>query len=172
VTLSPPVRIVALSGLLLALAAAGVLEYPKLKHRFLTHHPAATPTRVAVTPAPAAPSPAPAAPAKAGFVIPAMPPAVGAALKRHDTVVVFVYSPASPDDLALFAQARAGARQADAAFVPLDVSQGTTAVDVYAWVKQPADPETLVVKHGGRVAFAIQGATDSVSVAQAAATAR
>ena len=163
-TLSPPVRIVALAGLLLALAGAGVLEYPKLKHRF-----ASTPAPVRTTPA--APVRSVPAPAPAVHAVPGVPSVVTAALRRHGTVVAFVYSPSSPGDRALLAEARAGARAAHAAFVPLDVEQDAVAVDVYAWTRQPADPEVLVVRRPGRIAFAIRGATDRVAVAQAAATA-
>jgi hypothetical protein len=172
VTLSPPVRIVVLAGLLLALAGAGVLEYPKLKDRL--HHsqaaaartvPTATTTPVSARPTPARPA-QPARPA-----VPGLPPAVATALQDRKTVVAFVYSPASPGDVALLDAVRDGARDAHAAFVPLDVTRDGVAVDVYAWTKQPADPEVLVVRSPGRIAFAIQGATDSTAVAQAAATA-
>jgi hypothetical protein len=168
VTLSPPVRIVGLAGLLLALAGAAALEYPKLTHRVAS--PLAPARTVPVTtpaPAPAARAPAPAKPIE----LPGVPPAVSAALRRHATVVAFVYSPSSPGDIALLAQVRAGARDAHAAFVPLDVERDAVAVDVYAWTKKPADPEVLVVKRPGRVAFAIEGATDRTAVAQATATA-
>jgi hypothetical protein len=167
VTLSPPVRIVALAGLLLALAAAGVLEYPKLKHRFAHAKATSAPVHVSVRPAPA-PAPAHRKPA----VIPGMPPVIGAALRTHDTVVAFVYSQDAPGDLALVKDVRDGAKAAGAAFVPLNVADDTMAVDVYAWTKAPADPEVLVVKRPGRVAFAIQGATDSVAVQEAAANAK
>jgi len=165
VTLSPPVRIVALAGLLLALAGAGVLEYPKLEHRFASK-PAPARTLPVTAPAPT-PAPAPTRP----VTLPGVPPAVSAALRRHATVVAFVYSPSSPDDLALLGEVRAGAKAAHAAFVPLNVEQDTVAVDVYAWTRKPADPEVLVVKRPGRVAFAIEGATDRTAVARAAATA-
>ncbi len=168
VTLSPPVRIVALVGLVLVVAAGGLLAFKKVEqHRSAAATPPAART-VPVAPAHPKPAPAPAKP----ITIPGIPPEVTAALRASDTVVALVYSPHAPGDLALLAEARAGAKAAHAAFVPLNVAQDTIAVDVYAWTKAPADPEVLVVKRPGRVAFTITGATDRLAIAQAAATAK
>jgi hypothetical protein len=177
VTVSLPVRIVALVGLLVAVAGGGMLA---LRAR---HASTATPSRPATvahtTPAATTPSahvtPAtPATPVRhpALQLDPSLPPQVRQALEHSRRGVVLVYSPASATDRALLQQVRAGARDAHVPFVGLDVSRNSVAAAVFGWTSSAAEPETLVVSRPGKIAFQLEGTTDRQAIAQAAVSSR
>lgn len=163
-TLSTPLKVLGLAALALALAGAGVVTL-LLGHARPTHRtpPAVTPTTVRPT-TPAAP-PKPVIHLTAG-----LPAPLHAALLRSREVVAFLYVPSSPDDRALLAQVRGGAHDARVGFVALNVHDPQVAEAAFAWARTSAVPATFVVRRPGTAVFQIQGLTDRVAVAQAAAS--
>lgn len=173
-TLSTPVKIVALAGLALILGMGGVLL-------LLGHHsspaaaapPAPRPVTHVVHVAPA-PKPKPVAKPKPHWQVPAgTPKPVAAALDKVPAIVAVVYSSRIPADRALLAEARAGARKAHALTVPLDIARPKVAemMAVSSWGQATA-PAVFVIRRPGRVVFTVSGLTDRTTVAQAALTAR
>jgi hypothetical protein len=175
VTVSSPVRIVALVGLVVALAAGGLLA---LRMRHQTTAPAAVKpvlTAPVTTPSttPSTPVTHPRVPARPVLRLdPSLPPPVRVALEHSRRAVVFVYSRSSATDLTLRAEVAAGAKEAGVPFVPLDVDSNAVAAAVFGWTSSAADPETLVVRRPGTVTFKLLGMTDSTPVVQAVASAR
>jgi hypothetical protein len=171
VTVSQPVRIVVLVGLLAALAGGGLVA---LK---MSHHTAVPTAAKPVVTAPVthptttpAPAPAPARPAL--HLDPSLPPPVRDALEHSRTAVVLVYSRSSTTDLTLRAAVAAGAQQAGVPFVPLDVDSNSVAAAVFGWTSKAADPETFVVRRPGTIALTLLGMTASKTVAETVASAR
>jgi hypothetical protein len=167
-TLSTPVKIVALAGLAIVLGLAGVLL-------LMSGH--GTPSAVAVV-APHATHPSkPAAPAphRARTTVridAGVPLVVARVLERKPAVVVAVYSSKNAGDRAVLAEARAGARLTHAGFVAADVANNAIASAVATWSPTVADPAVLVVRRPGKVVFGVSGATDRQTVAQAVVSAR
>jgi hypothetical protein len=171
VTVSPPVRIVALVGLVVALAAGGLLAL-RMRHQ-TTAPPAATPAVTAPLTTPSAPMTHPRVPAQPVLRLdPGLPPPVRSALEHSRRAIVFVYSRSSATDLTLRTAVAEGAKEAGVPFVPLDVDSNAVAAAVFGWTSAAADPETLVVRRPGTVAFKLLGMTDSTPVAQAVASSR
>jgi hypothetical protein len=168
-TLSMPVKIVALVGLALALGAAGVLFLVSSNSKA----PAATPPK---THAPTvrvvqihSTKVVNHAPAKPKLQLDSnLPKPLLQSLQHSREVVAFVYSPASATDRALLLEAKAGAKLAGVGFVALDVQQEVIAEAVYGWAGSTEDPDTLVVRRPGTVAFTLAGTIDRDAVAQAA----
>lgn len=161
-TLSTPVKIVALAALAIALGLGGLLV--------LTHgsSPSAAVTPVAVhvphVTVKVAPKPQ-------LHLDPGLPSVVRSALEKRAVAVVAIYSSQSATDRSLLAAARAGAHEAHAAFVAANVALEGVALGVSTWAG-PADvPAVVVVRRPGRIVFAA-GLTDSATVAQAATTSR
>jgi hypothetical protein len=172
-TLSTPVKVVALAGLALILGGVSFVLFaskptsssiwvPPVKHVTTTvvksaqsvrpvHHTTPRPTLV---------------------LDPSLPPAVAHKLRRSREVVAFVYTGASVTDRALLQQVRKGAHAAGVPFVGLNVTDEPTAAAVHGWAATSADPLTLVVRRPGKIVFQLEGPTDSQPVAQAAAAAR
>ncbi|HVU76455.1 MAG TPA: hypothetical protein VHC67_02650 [Gaiellaceae bacterium] len=170
-TLSTPLKVLGLAALALALAGAGVvtLLLGHTKHG-TTPAPAVTPTTVHR----AAPSPAkPVAPPKPAIhLVAGLPAPLHAALLRSKEVVAFVYVPTSPDDRTLLAQVKKGAHDARVGFVALNAHDEKVAEAVFSWARSSAVPATYVVRRPGNAVFELQGLTDRIAVAQAAASAR
>jgi hypothetical protein len=103
---------------------------------------------------------------------PNLPTAVRQKLERTREVVAFVYTGASADDRALLQEARAGARAARVAFVPLNVMDERVAESVFGWASSTADPQVIVVRRPGTIVFQTENPVDRDTVAQAAAGAR
>jgi len=167
-TLSTPVKIVALAGLAVVLGLAGILL-------LMSGH--GTPTAVAVVPPHAAHPSKPAAPAlhkpRAQVRIDSgVPLIVARALERKPVAVVVVYSSKNAGDRAVFAEARAGARLTHAGFVAADVANNAIATAVATWSPTVADPAVGVVRRPGKVVFLVSGPTDRQTVAQAVVSAR
>jgi hypothetical protein len=172
VSLSSPVRIVALVGLLVILAGGGLAALEM--HR---QHTAAPPTVKPVVTAPATTPSAPvthsATPTPAPLHLdPSLPPPVREALEHSRRAVVLVYSRSSATDAALRAEVAEGAREAGVPFVPLDVDSNAVAAAVFGWTSTAADPETLIVHRPGTITMKLLGMTDSTPVAQAAVSSR
>lgn len=175
-TLSTPIKIVALAGLALALGMGGVLM-------LLGHHSA--PAAAAAPPAPRAVTrvvhsapkvqPKPVAKPKPHVVIAAgTPKPVASVLQRSPKAVVgVVYSSRVPADRAVLAEASAGAREAHALLVPMDVARPAIAqLLAVSSLGRASAPTVFVMRRPGRVVFEVSGPTDRTTVAQAALTAR
>ena len=188
-TLSPPVRIAALVGLVAAVALGGGLTL--LGHR--GQSPEATATHVinkhpfglhakkkqVAKPAhvtkhsqtrPAAPvQQAPERPSVVAAALAAGVPApIATALGRHQTVVVALYDPYSQVDGIAFAEARAGAQLAGVGFVPLDVLSKAQVGKLTEQLGLLPDPGVLVYVRPGTLVARISGFADKETIAQAA----
>lgn len=170
-TLSTPVKIIALAGLALALGAAGM--FTLLGPHATTPATGSAPNVIKVVTVPPATQKPHKQPAHSKLRLdPNLPIPVRDGLRRSREVVAFVYSPAAASDRALLADVRAGAHAAHARFVALNVQIEPIAAAVFGWTASPADPAVLVVRRPGKVVFTLQGPTDRDAVAQAAADAR
>jgi hypothetical protein len=192
-TLSSPVKIAALCGLLaIVLIPGGLMMMGRTSGDASTsapiirHHPfgpGLQTTKQTATPATHA-TPKPATTRKHAAVAPPQPvvepSAVQAALKaglpapladalgEHDTVVVSLYDPYSQVDGISFAEARAGAALAGVGFVPLNVLSQAQVGKLTTQLGLLPDPGLLVYVRPARLAVKISGFADKETVAQAA----
>jgi len=167
-TLSTPVKIIALAGLAVVLGLVGVLL-------LMSGH--GTPNAVAVTPPHAAHPSKPAAPAPHRARVPVridtgVPVIVARVLQQKPVAVVVIYSSKNAGDRAVLAEARAGARLTHAGFVAADVANNAIASAVATWSPAVADPAVGIVRRPGKVVFLVTGPTDRQTVAQAVVSAR
>jgi hypothetical protein len=176
-TLSPPVRIAALLGLLAAVLFGGGMtvigrgQPSEATTHAIKHHPfgagakpakhASAAPRVtskkhsaakATTPKPTTPAQpkAPEQPSVAAAALKAgLPAPIARALGQHRVVVVSLYNPYSEVDGISFAEARAGAQLAGAGFVPLNVLSKAEVGKLTGLLGILPDPGLLVyVRHG------------------------
>jgi hypothetical protein len=172
-TISTPVKIVALGALAIALGMGGLL----MLHKSATANSSSTVTPPPVvhhtTPA-AAPTPAPKPkPHKPAVVLtPGLPTMVAAALKKRPVAVVAIYSPKNATDRSVLAEARAGAHEAHARFVAANVVHESIATGIETWAGTSDAPAVLVVRRPGKIVFEVSGLTDRATIAQAATTSR
>lgn len=194
--ISTPVRLVAIIGLVAALAGgAGIFFLNRSAAAVEAGEPIAQPVarNAELLPVPADAKPKPkakpaqkkAVPAKAPAPVkkaePAavpsvdddgLPMSVSAALRRSEVVVVALFAPGgSVDNLAL-AEARAGAREAGAAFVAVNVLEKTQGIAIARLLGVTESPATLVYRSPAALAFRFDGFADLDTVAQAATDAR
>lgn len=168
-TVSTPVKVVALAALALILGLGGVAllfgKHSSSPSAAAAVTPPATKAHftVKVTPKPHKP---------VLHLLPGLPAVVKSALEKRPVAVVAVYSPKVPGDGAILTAARAGAHQAHAAFVAANVDVEGIASGVATWSDIARDPAVIVVRRPGKVVFAVSGPTDSATVAQAALTSR
>jgi hypothetical protein len=169
-TLSTPVKVIALAGLALVLGAGGLLLLTSKSGKSGAATAAtAPPVKVVHIAAPAHHVRS----AKPKLQLdPSLPTAVRSKLLLSHRVVAFVYTGASSYERGLLTEARAGAHAAHVPFVALDVTNEHVADQVIAWASSSADPNVLIAVRPGRIAFQLQGPTDRETVAQAAAAAR
>lgn len=194
-TLSPPVRIAALLGLLAVVLVGGGMmvigrgEPSEATPHVIKHHPfgaSAKPAKQAsATPAaaskkhpaakaatPTAAAPVRKAPEKPSLVVAALkaglPASIATALGQHKVVVVSLYNPYSEVDGISFAEARAGAQLAGAGFVPLNVLSRAQVGKLTELLGLLPDPGLLVYVRPGTLAVKLSGFVDKESVAQAA----
>jgi len=188
-TLSPPIRIAALIGLVAALALGGGMTV--LGHRgessvaaphVLKHHPFGLGAKTkhatkATTPVAKHSQARPTAPVKqapeqqsavAAALAAGLPSPVATALGRHSTVVVSLYNPYSEVDGIAFAEARAGAALAGVGFVPLDVLSKAQVGKLTEQLGLLPDPGVLVYVRPGTLVAKIGGFADKETIAQAA----
>ena len=192
-TVSPKVRLLALAGLVGAVAlGAGVL----LLSKHQSSSSAATPTihplyphrhhhRTAHAGKPVVKRPVttlhPAAKAKPrrvhrSAVVDGMPAALASSLASHEVVVVALYAPHSSVDQLATAEARAGAADAGAGFVSVNVlneRQSRALTRFLATVSSPNDrilddPAVLVFQQPKTLFIRLSGFADRETVAQAA----
>jgi hypothetical protein len=136
------------------------------KHRAPVTHPHAT-AAAAPRHATVPPKAKPAVPAPAND----LPGAIRNALAANRVVVVALYDPAAKIDGAALAEAKAGARLGDVAYVPINVR--THAVDsLNARYGAVQDPAVLVLRPPGSLVVRIDGFADKDTVAQAALNAK
>ncbi len=194
-TLSPPVRIAALLGILAIVLGGGAMmtlgrggnDSEAVTPTVIKHHPfgagakatkpqpAAKPSPLAKPKATPAAKPVHRAPVQSAVVTAALaaglPPAIARALGTHAVVVVSVFDPYSEVDGIAFAEARAGAQLAHAGFVPLNVLSEAQAGKLTQQLGLLPNPGLLVYARPSTLAVRISGFVDKETVAQAAANA-
>lgn len=190
-TLSPPVRIAALLGVLAAVLIGGGLTMlgrggateavphainphpfgtkkkpgaaaPAKKPAVTAGKPKTTPVAPPVRRAPERPSAVLVA-LKAGLPLP-----IARALGQHSVVVVSLYNPYSQVDGISFAEARAGARLAGVGFVPLNVLSQAQIGKLTEQLGLLPNPGLLIYVRPSTLAAKLLGFTDKETVAQAA----
>lgn len=130
--------------------------------------PAAAP---AANAKPAAAKPAPVAkPEPAPKPDDGLPAKLTAALASNRTVVVVLHSPDSSVAAMARAEAEAGAKQANVAFVPLNVLVPKEIDELTATLGVMSEPAVLVFRRPGKVVVRLDGFADRELVAQAAAS--
>jgi hypothetical protein len=169
-TLSPPVRILGLVGILAA-AAVGLLLFMSSR----SSHSAATAPVTTLhssthTPVVKQHPVQPATPVVPKIVIlPGVPAPIAHALRYSKVVVVSLYSAGAADDMAAVNQARSGAASAHAGFAVVNVLNEEIAkkgLDKYLGTL--SSPAVLIVRRPGNIVNRFPGYADSDIVAQAA----
>ena len=171
-TLSPPIRILGIVGILAA-AALGLLLFT---HSRSSHSTAAAPattggTLHSPTKTPAVNRPihhaTPVAPKI--ILLPGLPAPIAHALRYSKVVVVSLYAAGAAGDMAALGQARIGAASAHAGFAAVNVLNERLAkkgLDKY--VGTASSPTVLIVRRPGNIVNRFPGYADSDLVAQAA----
>jgi hypothetical protein len=188
-TVSAPVRIAAICGLLATVLIFGGLRLlgggggsdSVSEPKIIRHHPFGS--GVTNTPAPTTDKPA-AKPKKHVAPKPTidlaaikaaraagMPESLAQAFGRYRVVVVSLYDPYSQVDGTSFAEAKAGASLAGVGFVPLNVLSQRDVGKLTEQLGLLPDPGVLVYLKPGTLAAKIAGFADKETVAQAAANA-
>ena len=173
-TLSPPIRILGIVGILAA-AALGLMLFMKSR----SSSPSATPTPSTATKHSSTKTPGvggtfqtpPAKHATAApkiVLLPGLPAPIAHALRYSKVVVVSMYAAGAADDAVALAQARAGAASAHAGFAAVNVLNERFATDVNRFAGTVSSPTVLVVRRPGRIVNRFAGYADQVLVAQAA----
>lgn len=200
--ISPQIRIVALAGLLLAVAggAASMLLSPSQSGPEAVPPPArtqphvSTPAVTAAAPVATPPASRAAAPAKhaaapathvrhaakpathRGHLVDSRLPAqLQWALSQHRIVVVSVYNPRANADAIAVAEAHAGALDAGVGFLLVSVLDNAVAGRLTGLLPGGGllpDPGVLVWRAPGKLVYRFDGFTDRAAVAQAAANAK
>ena len=175
VTLTPPVRVFAFVG---GLIAVGLAVFAFLLRPGGADEPAAlskpaaplarvtTASKPAAAAAPRATAARPTALPKSGLPLP-----LHRALKKHRVVVVMVYMPGASVDALVRREARAGARAARAGYVAVSALSERLVRPLVAKTGVLPDPAVLVIERPGIVG-AMLSVTDRETVAQAVAQAR
>jgi hypothetical protein len=192
-TVSPPVRIAAIVGLIAAFAlGAGFMlmghgQEAVPSHVTIRHHPfgpgatkpatkpattkthAPTKAKTGAKPAPVVHK-APQRPAAELAALQAgLPARIAHALGRSPVVIVELTNPTSELDAIALAEARAGASLAGVPFVPLSVlSQADVGQLTEQFGQTLPDPGLLIYTRPAKLAFRIDGFVDKETVAQAA----
>jgi hypothetical protein len=173
VTLTPPVRIFAFVGGLIAVGLAVfvfLLRPGGDDGSTAVSKPAAPPSNVKPSNDPAAaPRATPSRPAAlpaSGFPLP-----IHRALRKHPVVVVAVYMPGASVDTLVRREAKAGARTARAGYVAVSALSERLVRPLVAKTGVLPAPAVVVLERPG-VVVAILSVTDRETVAQAVAQAR
>jgi hypothetical protein len=171
-TISPPLRIVALCGLL-AVLGGGLFALLALDHRHgvLVRHGVQAPSvrksevthRSASHHAPVVLHTSVARQLDSG-----LPAALRHALAESSLVVAVVYAPNIAAEAGAVSAARAGAQEAHVGFVALDVRDAQTAETLATIAPGVSDPAVLIVRRPGTIALDLDGVQDATTVAQAA----
>lgn len=198
-TVSRPIRIFALVAIMLAAGAGAMLTLGKGKQDaappVVIEHPspAAAAPKTATTPAAHAAKKPAAAAAKPSVTRTApptsvapksaapkttspvgangLPTLVNAALRKHSIVVVSIFDPQSQTDAISYAEARAGAGEAGAGFVGVDLLDSAVAGALTTSLPGGGllpDPGILIYRRPGMLVGRLDGFNDRDVVAQAA----
>jgi len=171
-TVSTPVKIVALGALAIVLGLGGLVmlnrpaspsSSPVVTPPPVVHTPVHT-THAAVKPVPK--------PKPVIKLTPGLPAVVHNALEQRAVAVVAIYSSKNSTDRAVLAEARAGAHASHARFVAANITRESIAAGIETWSGSPDVPAVLVVRRPGKIVFEVSGLTDRATVAQAATTSR
>lgn len=174
-TLSPPVRVFALLGVLAAVGLAAFLFLAARPESEASTAPVTRPapqtkptTKVPTTKVPAKTTPArPAArPTRSGFPLP-----VDRALRHNRVVVVAVYMPGASVDAVVRREARAAAIWARAGYVPISALSERLVRPLVAKTGVLPDPAVVIVKRPGLVTATLSVA-DRNTIAQAVVQAK
>lgn len=185
-TLSPPVRILALAGLVLAAAGGGAMLLLERSTQTTSGPPApartTTPPRAAYAARPTTPGQAASRQAartrraahRGNLVYATLPRPLQWQLSRHRVVVVSFYNPRSDVDAISVAEAHAGAVDAKVGFLLVDVLDDAIAGPLTALLPGGGllpDPGILVYRAPGDLVYRFDGFLDRAAVAQAATNA-
>jgi hypothetical protein len=196
-TISPPVRIAAVCGLVAALVIGGGLmmlgRHGKsatpppvvIKHHTYYRPVVKTHTPTKTTHAPATRShaaakkapvvhvhkPAPRPAAELAALAAGLPASLAHALGQHAVVVVELFDPQSETDGIAFAEAQAGAHAAHVGFLPISVLGPDVSKLTQKFGQVLPDPGLLVYTRPATLAVRIDGFVDKDTVAQAATNA-
>jgi hypothetical protein len=173
-TISPPVRIVAGFGVIVA-AALGLWLYTlgrSADPETTSPPPAHVAQRTPAKPAQPPERKQAARPRRQVQIAPTgFPSAVDRAFRRHRVVVVAVFMPGAHVDALVRGEARAGAIASGAGFVDVSAANNAVASQLIAKTGVLPDPAVVVVKRPG-VVVATLGVTDRETVVQAVAQAK
>jgi hypothetical protein len=171
-TLSPPIRLLAIVGVLAAIGL-GVLLFAHNRSASSSTgatpsitRPTTTPTGAHVTPT-SKPAVKPARPRIA--LLPNLPQPVAHALRNSKVVVVVLFSHGATGDGSAVSQARAGAKSAHSGFTAINVVNEKIARVLGTFTgATTAPPAVLIVKRPGKIVNQFSGYADSAIIAQAA----
>ncbi len=170
-SVSPPIRILAVLGGILAVAA-GLFAFTQRPSESSPAAPAAVAKPApALAPAAARPGPVPAPAQPAVKLDSDLPPALETALTQDEVVVVSLYVPGARVDELATAEARAGAELGGVGFLALNVLDEKSAGPLLAKLGVLEDRSVLVFTRPGVVAVRMAGFVDRETVAQAASNA-
>ena len=175
-TLSPPIRILGIVGILAA-TALGLILFMQSRSLHTTttaplstaatlHSSTNTPTIHGTVSRPQAHPVKPIA--LKVVLLPGLPGPVAHALRYSKVVVVSLYAAGAAGDRAALAQARLGAASAHAGFTTVNVLNERTAVGLDKFAGATSSPAVLIVRRPGRIVNRFAGYADSDLVAQAA----
>jgi hypothetical protein len=176
-TISPPIRILAIVGVVAAIAAGAFVFLHKSSSSGSSDSAAAAIPAASASPAHAAKMHS----AMSTHVVmvkhkvvlsPGLPAAVAHKLQHSRVVVVALFSRGGNGDKAAVAEARTGAKQVHAAFAAINLADERTARVMTKFAgSTTAPPAVLVIKRPGKITNRFDGFADSDVVAQAAANA-
>jgi hypothetical protein len=168
-TISPPIRILAVVGVLAAIGLGAFLFLGNRSSSSSSHSSTPAPdASIERATAPAAVHGAVATTPKL-VLLPGLPVSVSRALHHSKVVVVSVYTTGAAGDGAAVAEARKGAKAVHAGFVKVNVASEKLARGLGEFAgTSTAPPTVLVVKRPGNVVNRFDGFTDQQIVAQAA----
>jgi hypothetical protein len=101
-------------------------------------------------------------------LLPGLPAPLASKLRYSKVVVVSLYTGTAPGDRPAVGEARAGAREAGAGFVAINVVDNRRAEELAKFIGPVSSPAMLVVKRPGKIVTRMPGTVDSTVVAQAA----
>ncbi|MEP7224287.1 MAG: hypothetical protein ABI783_04930 [Actinomycetota bacterium] len=174
VTLTPPIRVAALVGVLVAM---GLAAFVFLAARGATESDASAPTTPLTRPAaqtttpPKAAHKAPQGKSQVVATRSGFPAPVDHALRYRRVVVVVVYMPGAAVDAVVRREARAAAMSSRAGYVAISALNERLAGSLVAKIGFLTDPAVVIVKRPGVVASRLS-VTDRETIVQAVAQAK
>lgn len=173
-TLSPPIRILGIVGILAA-AAIGLLLFMHSRSSTSSAAPVTGGTLHSSTNTPGVhhtvvrPALHPATPVKPKFILlPGLPLPIAHALRYSKVIVVSLYASGAAGDSAALEQARLGATSAHAGFAVVNVLDERIAKGLDKYVGTVSSPAVLIVRRPGIIVNRFSGYADKDLVAQAA----